>query len=367
MTERQPLTGADASFHTPASGRNPHHSPRSSWTEKLFDNLLPHSDEVEEETVEKLTRAYQTRKDLTDKASSLTPLPTFSSPAFSHKSNSPKVRGDGKKKYNMQDLPPRGPVCRMGAALGPLESIQSSESNTPTRSGSITPLSSSNDISSIQSRSIDMRPSIEAETMDRLLHLVNDGDHDHDDYDHRIDKTGTNCDAVMNQKQGTGTLLSPYGQSGSISSSSSAQPGSTKASVGKNRVSSKSTAAVISDTTYWKEKKFIQRYINELKSERTAMKDAWKAEFEEERRRSSLSSSISGSVRKFTNGCLGPLWEYLSYAEVFISNMPLTIGAVGLSWVTQGSVWFKCMEEFVDACIPTHYFAPQCMYYEFPR
>ena len=40
---------------------------------------------------------------------------------------------------------------------------------------------------------------------------------------------------------------------------------------------------------------------------------------------------------------LNPILRFLSYVEVFISNMPMTIAAVGLSWVTQGVIWFKFM------------------------
>lgn len=56
----------------------------------------------------------------------------------------------------------------------------------------------------------------------------------------------------------------------------------------------------------------------------------------------------------------------LSYAEVFLSNMPLTIGAVVLSWVTQGTIWFKFMEENIDACQPAYFYSKQCTYPEFP-
>jgi hypothetical protein len=126
----------------------------------------------------------------------------------------------------------------------------------------------------------------------------------------------------------------------------------------------------ISDKLYWKEKKYIQRYINELINEREKLKEAWKAEFEEEERKysSNSASALAQSAQKsWTSGCLSSMLEYLSHADAFISNMPLTIGAVGLSWVTQGTVWFKFMEEFVDSCAPTHYFDPKCVYYEFPR
>jgi hypothetical protein len=56
----------------------------------------------------------------------------------------------------------------------------------------------------------------------------------------------------------------------------------------------------------------------------------------------------------------------LATVEVFIANVPLTIGAMGLSWVTMGTVWFKFMEENNDSCRPVHYYSPQCTFSEFP-
>ena len=188
-----------------------------------------------------------------------------------------------------------------------------------------------------------MRRSLEAEMMDRLLQLAHD--------DERFDFPLSTDNGDDNRQQ------------------------QDKKSKSKK---------VIPDKSYWKEKKFIQRYLNELNSEREQLKEAWKAEFLEEeenesrRRRQQQNSNgrdgdsgssippVRESVRSIVAGCFGSIVENLSYAEVFVSNMPLTIGAVGLSWVTQGTVWFKCMEEFVDSCIPTHYFDPHCVYYEYP-
>lgn len=53
-------------------------------------------------------------------------------------------------------------------------------------------------------------------------------------------------------------------------------------------------------------------------------------------------------------------------AEVVLSNMPLTIGAVGLSWVSLGVVWFKFMEETAGVCHPRRYHDAACTYSEFP-
>ena len=300
---------------------------------------------------------------------------------FSRESNSLKLHGIGRKKYNdqhqhqhhhhhhHQQQEQRLPrvdrptvVGRMGVASssrGRLPPIQSSGSNTPSRSRSesLTPASSMNDLSSsVHSRVRGMRRSLESEMMDRLLQLAYD--------DERFDLSSTSTtDAVVTRR--------------SNDDDNDNDNGDDRQRLGKNNNEIKSKKA-IPDKSYWKEKKFIQRYLKELNSEREQLKEAWKAEFleeEEERRQrgqgnsgSSLPSlsPISQSARSMVSGCFGSMVDYLSYAEVFISNMPLTIGAVGLSWVTQGTVWFKCMEEFVDSCTPTHYFDPRCVYYEFP-
>jgi hypothetical protein len=70
-----------------------------------------------------------------------------------------------------------------------------------------------------------------------------------------------------------------------------------------------------------------------------------------------------------------PIWEsyslssILANTEVVLSNMPLTIGAVGLSWITMGVVWFKFMEEMNvqdNVCVPTPFRSQSCTYPEFP-
>jgi len=58
--------------------------------------------------------------------------------------------------------------------------------------------------------------------------------------------------------------------------------------------------------------------------------------------------------------------KFLSKTETFISNLPLTIGAVALAIVTLGVVWFKFAEENIDSCEPVHFHSPQCTFPEFP-
>jgi hypothetical protein len=93
----------------------------------------------------------------------------------------------------------------------------------------------------------------------------------------------------------------------------------------------------------------------------------WQEEFDMEHQKPSYSEVIIGAFREnLISSCFDPIWKFLSYAEVFISNMPLTIGAVGLSWVTQGVIWFKFMEENNDSCTTVHFYSAQCTYPEFP-
>ena len=40
--------------------------------------------------------------------------------------------------------------------------------------------------------------------------------------------------------------------------------------------------------------------------------------------------------RKCVDPCIKSILGWLSFAEVFFGNMPITVAAVGLSWVTQG-------------------------------
>jgi hypothetical protein len=113
------------------------------------------------------------------------------------------------------------------------------------------------------------------------------------------------------------------------------------------------------------ERKYIRRFYNDLKKERDSLKERWKIEFEQERKQQQ--SSPDSMWASFSLVCnLDPMYKVFSYLEVYLSNMPITIGAVGLSWVTQGTIWFKFMEEMTDACTPVFFYSKQCDYPEFP-
>lgn len=115
---------------------------------------------------------------------------------------------------------------------------------------------------------------------------------------------------------------------------------------------------------------FVQSYLEELEKERTVMLAQWKSEMrmEQERMRQ------DGSRQRLSRDCydalikpwVDPIISVLSNAEVVLSNMPVTIGALGLSWVTMGVVWFKFTEEMLDSCQHVHYFSSRCKFREFP-
>jgi hypothetical protein len=120
---------------------------------------------------------------------------------------------------------------------------------------------------------------------------------------------------------------------------------------------------------YITEQKYLQKYIQELTEERETLKALWKKEFEEEQQRNQSSSTSPidwCNVSSIVCSSSDAVYRMFSYAEVFLSNMPLTIGALGLCWGTQGTIWFKFMEENIDACQPAYFYSPQCTYPEFP-
>jgi hypothetical protein len=71
-----------------------------------------------------------------------------------------------------------------------------------------------------------------------------------------------------------------------------------------------------------------------------------------------LEATLSSLVGKWVK-----IWTVM---EAFISNLPLTIGAIALAIVTLGNVWFKFVEENLDSCEPVHFHSSQCTFPEFP-
>jgi hypothetical protein len=97
------------------------------------------------------------------------------------------------------------------------------------------------------------------------------------------------------------------------------------------------------------EKQYLDRYLRDIEGQKEALKSQWKEEQTEQGEK-----KVSG------------IGDWCTKLEVFLANMPLTIGAVGLSWVTLGVVWFKFMEENIDSCTPAHFYSDKCTFPEFP-
>eukprot|EP00934_Nitzschia_sp_Nitz4_P006154 Nitzschia sp. Nitz4//scaffold321_size20361//10676//13149//NITZ4_008686-RA/size20361-processed-gene-0.36-mRNA-1//-1//CDS//3329547784//6144//frame0 len=112
---------------------------------------------------------------------------------------------------------------------------------------------------------------------------------------------------------------------------------------------------------------FVQEYMSELERERASLLSQWRTEWEAERERLDRKENFRQMFSKnYLQPCLESGTMFLASLEVFLANLPLTIGAVGLSWVTMGTVWFKFMEEMVEFCHPVHYYSPQCIFPEYP-
>jgi hypothetical protein len=106
-----------------------------------------------------------------------------------------------------------------------------------------------------------------------------------------------------------------------------------------------------------------------LDKEKDRLVARWKEEWENEEeflRQQDPKRKLMRDLFKMVGRTLDWLMYAFSSAEVFISNMPLTIAALALSWVSMGCCWFKFMEENVPTCFHVHYYSPQCTFPEFP-
>jgi hypothetical protein len=110
-----------------------------------------------------------------------------------------------------------------------------------------------------------------------------------------------------------------------------------------------------------------------LARERTKLIDQWKAEAraETERVRKEVEMNrwyrrLSRSLEAHMKILLMHVMNFLGFVVIFISNLPITIGAVALAIVTLGVVWFKFAEENMDSCQPVHFHSSQCTFPEFP-
>jgi hypothetical protein len=133
----------------------------------------------------------------------------------------------------------------------------------------------------------------------------------------------------------------------------------------------------VSETPREKQK-FLKEYVKELESERESLIRQWRDEFEAQNRGAvpPPAPAEESPTRKpaFNDKYMVPCRQYmfnmLATLEMFICNMPLTIAASALSWVTVGVVWFKFVAEHLSIygyCKPVHFYSSENTYrHEFP-
>lgn len=104
------------------------------------------------------------------------------------------------------------------------------------------------------------------------------------------------------------------------------------------------------------------RLIAQWKAEALAEAEASRREYEANRLDRKLGECFEGTCAPL----LGSWMKVWIKIETFISNLPLTLGAIALAIVTLGVVWFKFAEENMDSCQPVHFHSSQCTFPEFP-
>jgi hypothetical protein len=123
---------------------------------------------------------------------------------------------------------------------------------------------------------------------------------------------------------------------------------------------------------------FLKEYVKELESERESLIRQWRDEFEAHNRgvvpppapAEEPPTRKTSFNDKYIVPCRQSMFSMLATLEMFICNMPLTIAASALSWVTVGVVWFKFVAEHLSIygyCKPVHFHSSENTYHhEFP-
>jgi hypothetical protein len=111
------------------------------------------------------------------------------------------------------------------------------------------------------------------------------------------------------------------------------------------------------DYRHWSKKR-----AKMLERERSQLIEQWKAEARAEAQRTRMEAEynrwykrLGRSVEAHFKTYLNTAMQFLGRLEMFICNLPLTIGAIALAIVTLGVVWFKFAEENMDSCQPVHF------------
>lgn len=129
-----------------------------------------------------------------------------------------------------------------------------------------------------------------------------------------------------------------------------------------------SSSASSQDHRYW-----INNRAKLLDQERAKLIKQWReearqAEHVARRERQSnmwhrrLGRHLEAQYRSF----LDLSFKFFVWLEMFIANLPLTIGAIALAVANLGVDWFKFAEENMESCEPVHFHSSQCTFPEFP-
>lgn len=109
-------------------------------------------------------------------------------------------------------------------------------------------------------------------------------------------------------------------------------------------------------------KKWAQEQARMLEKERAFLLNKWREEARAEDERNRLAAEHNRLHRRIGRY----LHSNFAWVEAFISNLPLTIGAISVAFATLGVDWFKFVEENLDSCKPVHFHSSQCTFPEFP-
>lgn len=152
---------------------------------------------------------------------------------------------------------------------------------------------------------------------------------------------------------------------------------------GKSRASRKSRqdqSEEMSDASYSSSSassndyhRWMKKRSRMLEKERSKLIKKWREEAraeEEAERAEQESRRWYNRLNRYMDSEFGGLFEtvfkFLTWAEAFIANIPLTINAIALAIANLGVVWFKFAEENMESCEPVHYHSSQCTFPEFP-
>lgn len=120
-------------------------------------------------------------------------------------------------------------------------------------------------------------------------------------------------------------------------------------------------------------RQWTRRRAQMLEDERNRLIAQWKAEARAEalalqRRREDEQwhRRLGRYIDSEFGDVIGRAYKCLTFLEVFVCNLPLTVGAIAMAIVTLGVVWFKFMEENLDSCEPVQFHSSQCTFPEFP-